>query len=202
MSGSRHSASPAGYWSAPQAYILATVTLLIGLGVGYLLRGSEVGTLTTTTSVPVSRQAGQASNIDVTVQPLLLQLQSRPNDPVLLARIGNTYYDGQQYAQAIEYYGRALKIQPNDVDVRTDMGTAMWYSGDADGALRQFEQSLQYQPTHAQTLFNMGIVKWQGKKDNQGALQAWERLLATNPNYGERQKVIELMQKVRSGAGS
>jgi Flp pilus assembly protein TadD len=48
--------------------------------------------------------------------------------------------------------------------VRTDMATAMWYSGDADGAIKQYEQSLKFQPTHAQTLFNMGIVMWQGAR--------------------------------------
>jgi tetratricopeptide (TPR) repeat protein len=136
------------------------------------------------------------------VQAMLAQLQSRPNDAPLLIQIGNAYYDGQRYQEAIEHNGRALNIRADDVNVRTDMGTAMWYSGDADGALKQFEQSLTYQPTHAQTMFNIGIVKWQGKHDNKGALQVWERLLATNPDYVDRQKVLDLMQKVKSGAGA
>ena len=59
--------------------------------------------------------------------------------------------------------------------MRTDMATAMWYSGDADGAIKQYEQSLKFQPTHAQTLFNMGIVKWQGKKDGKGANPSLEQ---------------------------
>jgi tetratricopeptide (TPR) repeat protein len=77
----------------------------------------------------------------------------------------------------------------------------MWYSGDADGAIKQYEQSLKFQPTHAQTLFNMGIVKWQGKKDGKGAIQVWEELLATNPNYSERPKVKQLLDQVKSEAG-
>lgn len=206
MSRSRSNAAPAGYWPAPQAYIFAAMTLLIGIAIGYLLRGSSASPATSSStrtagsssmSLPggASGQAFDSTN----VQGLLRQLQSRPNDPSLLAQVGNAYYDGQQYPQAIEYYQRALKVRPDDVNIRTDMGTAMWYSGDADGALEQFQQSLKYQPNHAQTLFNMGIVRWQGKNDSKGALDAWEQLLSANPNYSDRQRVLDLIQKVRSG---
>jgi tetratricopeptide (TPR) repeat protein len=135
------------------------------------------------------------------VGPLLQQLQTRPNDTDLLVNIGNSYYDGQEYAKAIEYYQKALKIRPEEVNVRTDMATAMWYSGDADGAIKQYEQSLRFQPTHAQTLFNMGIVKWQGKKDAKGAIKIWESLLASNPNYPDRPKVQQLLDQVKTEAG-
>lgn len=207
MTRNRTNPVPAGYWPAPQAYILAAITLLIGIAVGYLLRGSgsesptPSATASTSTAAPSSLSLPGSASVPtaVNVQPLLTQLQSRPNDPALLTDIANAYYDGQQYAQAIEYYQRALKLRPADVNVRTDMATAMWYSGNADGALQQFEQSLKYQPNHAQTLFNMGIVKWQGKNDGQAALQLWEKLLATNPNYPDRQKVLDMMQKVRTG---
>ncbi|MFB3915530.1 MAG: tetratricopeptide repeat protein [Terriglobales bacterium] len=196
---------PAGYWSAPQAYIFASITLLIGLAAGYLLRGTGASN-THLQSNPVSATApspgsgGQSPDLTAArLQPMLQQLQSRPNDPALLADIGNTYYDAHQYQQAIDYYQRALKFRPADVNIRTDMGTAMWYSGDPDGALKQYEQSLKYQPTHGQTLFNMGIVKWQGKGDGKGALQVWQRLLETNPNYPDRPRLEELMQQVRAG---
>lgn len=198
---------PAGYWKAPQAYIFATITLLVGIAVGYLLRGTGLPATqwqSSATSSSSSLGLGQQSP-DLTmakVEPLLGQLQARPNDPALLADIGNAYYDGQQYPKAIDYYQRALRLRPDNVNVRTDMGTAMWYAGDADGALRQYEESLKYQPTHAQTLFNMGIVRWQGEKDGKGALQVWQQLLATNPNYPDRQKVEQLMQQVRSGSSS
>src|SRR5579883_2989087 len=182
---SRHAtAQPAGYWSSTQSYVLAVITLLLGVLVGYLVRGSSRAELTSRV-----------------VESLLQQLKARPNDPELLTNIANAYYDGQDYAKAIEYYRQALKIRPQDVNVRTDMATAMWYSGDADGALKQYEQSLKLQPTYPQTLFNMGIVKWQGKKDGKGAIQVWERLLASNPNYPDRPKVQQLVNQVKAEAG-
>lgn len=208
----RQQAASAGYWSPAQSYVLAVITLLLGIAVGYLVRGSatETGGQASSVSAATSNSGNsgvgqlQPNRSELTarmVGPLLQQLQTRPNDADLLVNIGNGYYDGQEYAKAIEYYQKALNIRPQEVNVRTDMATAMWYSGDADGAIKQYEQSLKSQPTHAQTLFNMGIVKWQGKKDAKGAIQIWERLLASNPNYSERSKVEQLLEQVKADGG-
>lgn len=200
-------AAPAGYWSSTQSYVLAVITLLLGVAVGYLVRGSATAETTgqtqTAFAVPNFGDSGsdqqQPRPSELTaraVEPLLQQLNTRPNDPDLLANIANTYYDGKDYQRAIEYYQKVLKFKPQDVNVRTDMATAIWYFGDADGAIKEYEQSLKFQPTHAQTLFNMGIVRWQGKKDNKGAIQSWEKLLASNPNYPDRAKVQQLIDQV------
>ena len=79
------------------------------------------------------------------------------------------------------------------------MGTAIWYSGDPNRAIREYEQALKLAPNYPQTLFNMGVVKWQGQHDGKAALVLWEKLLAANPNYPERQKVEAMMQQVRTG---
>lgn len=210
---SRHEANqpPAGCWSPTQSYVLAIITLLLGVAVGYLLRGSRTPEMARASGVSAavsnfadSGTSQQPSRADLTariVEPLLQQLKIRPTDADLLVNIGNRYYDGQDYAKAVEYYQKALKQKPEDVSVRTDMATAMWYSGDANGAIKQFEQSLKFQHTHPQTLFNMGIVKWQGKRDGKGAIQVWERLLASNPNYPDRLKVQRLVDQVKAEAG-
>jgi tetratricopeptide (TPR) repeat protein len=129
---------------------------------------------------------------------LLEQLKSRPNDPELLANIGNHYYDSKDYAKAIDYYEKSLNLAPGNVDVRTDLGTAIWYAGDPDRAIREYGKALKDKPDYPQTLFNMGVVKWQGKHDGKAALELWEKLLATSPNYPERQKVEAMMQQVRA----
>lgn len=212
----RSQATPAGYWSSQQSYVLAVITLLLGVAVGYLVRGSSAAEMAgpapsgsaaqfnygdSSTSQQGPRSPELTSRV---VAPMLEQLTTRPDDPGLLTNIANAYYDGHDYAKAIDYYQRSLKLRPQDVNVRTDMATAMWYSGDADAAIKQYEQSLGFQPTHAQTLFNMGIVKWQGKKDGKGAIQFWERLLSSNPDYPDRLKVQQLIEQVRSetSAGS
>jgi len=138
---------------------------------------------------------------DVSAAPLLEKLKADPGNSGLLANLGNIYYDTQQYPEAIDYYRRALQIQPADAAVRTDMATAIWYAGDADTAIAEFNKSLSYEPTKANTLFNLGIVKWQGKMDIPGAVAAWQKLLEANPNYEGKEKVQELIAQAKKHAG-
>jgi cytochrome c-type biogenesis protein CcmH/NrfG len=57
-------------------------------------------------------------------------------------------------------------------------------------------------PTHPQTLFNLGIVKRDGKQDYAGAVQAWEKLLASNPSYAERDNVKQMLDQLRKQIGT
>ena len=87
--------------------------------------------------------------------------------------------------------------------MRTDLGTAYWYTGDADKAIANFEKALAIRPTHPGTLFNLGIVKWQGKKDPKGAVLAWEKLLQTNPDYPQKDQVQMLIERAKMhGSGA
>ena len=114
-----------------------------------------------------------------------------------MIKLGNLYYDSQAYPQAIQYYEKALSIQPKNADVRTDLGTAYWYTGDADKAIASFEKALAIRPNHPDTLFNLGIVRWQGKKDPKGAIVAWEKLLETNPTYPQKDQVQMLIERAK-----
>ncbi len=203
-------------WTTVQAYTLAVVCLLLGGAIGYLLRGSEPGTVVPAQAAQTQQQnvgpaqipgfgavPGGGSSpelVDKAAQPMLEALKRNPKDVDTLAKLGNLYYDAQLYQKAIGYYEQALKITPDNVNLRTDMGTAMFYLGDSDKALAEFQKSLAYKPNHPNTLFNTGIVKWQGKNDAKGAIAAWEQLLKTNPNYPERQKVEDLLNRAKEHA--
>ena len=197
------------------------ICLLLGVAIGYLLRGSAPATAgapqaaaQAPTAVPGSAMApgtipgfggmpgvGQAPEmVDKAAVPLLETLKANPKDVATLAKLGNLYYDAQQYPKAIEYYDRVLKIEPSDSDVRTDMGTAYFYAGDPDRAIKEFEKSLSYRPNHGGTLFNMGVVKWQGKSDAVGAVQAWEKLLQVAPDYPDKQRVLDLISRAKQHA--
>lgn len=132
------------------------------------------------------------------MQAMLDRLKSSPNDAGLLVEIGNRYYDHQDWSNAVRYYRQALAVQPANVNVRTDMGTAIWYGGDAWGAVKEYRTALSYEPDHDQTLFNLGIVQWQGLHDGRAALKTWQRLLRVHPEYADRQKVEQYMAQVRA----
>jgi tetratricopeptide (TPR) repeat protein len=198
-------------WTSFQAYALSVLCLVIGLAGGWFIRGSQSSNHPTETVSAASSQdsggMGQPTPeqlrhmADKQAAPLLDALQRDQSNPDILAKVGNVYYDAQQYPVAIDYYQRALKAKPADASVRTDMATAYWYTGSADTAISEFHRALADEPNKPNALFNLGIVQWQGKMDIQGALASWQRLLDTNPNYEGKPKVLELMAQVRKHSG-
>jgi Tfp pilus assembly protein PilF len=199
-------------WSSAQAYILAVFCLLLGVALGYLFRGSaSPATETAPASAPADGSAAQAAQaqltpeqqkgmLDQSVAPLLEVLKTNPDDVDTIVKVANLYYDGRQYQEAAKYYRLAAKSQPKNADLLTDLGTSLWYTGDADGAIAEFQTALKYQPNHPGTLFNLGIVRWQGKSDPKGAVQAWEQLLQTNPDYPQKQQLQEYIEKAKQHA--
>lgn len=202
-------------WTGVQAYTLAVVCLLLGMAGGWLIRGSQSPAApveAASASVPAPAAMGGATNTqptpeqlkkmaDTQAAPLMEKLKSDPNNPELLAGIGNFYYDAQQFPIAVDYYGKALKAKPSDAAVRTDMATAYWYMGNADDAIAEFNKALTYEPNKPNTLFNLGLVKWQGKMDIDGAVKDWEKLLATNPNYEGKDKVEQMIAEAKKHSG-
>jgi cytochrome c-type biogenesis protein CcmH/NrfG len=201
------SVTPTGR-AGTQACVLAAACLLLGVALGYLFRGSAPpapAVAAATTSQPQVAAQPQASAeaqaaLEQASAPLLEAVKNDPNDYDSLVKLGNLFYDAQQFPNSIQYYERALKIHPESPDVRTDMGTAYWYAGDTDKAVAAMETSLQFRPGYPQTLFNLGWVRWQGKADPQGAIEAWEQLLKSNPDYPQKQQVEQYIAKAKQHA--
>ena len=199
--------NPLATWTSRESYLLALVCLVVGLLAGYLLRGSSpaVPIASAPAASPQSAPSGEAptaltsQQLDQMAAPMLAALKADPNSHEALIQLGNLYYDHKVWAPAIDYYNRALKLQPNDINVRTDLGTALWYSGMPGQAVKEYEKSLALNPIHANTLFNMGVVKMDGLKDAPGAIAAWQKLLDTNPQYPEKQRVLDMIAKAKSG---
>ena len=190
-----------GAWTSAQAYLLAAVCLVLGVALGYLFRGSASTALATAPPPTAVQQSQPDANAQAVlmqaVAPLIEAVNKDPKDYESLVKLGDLYYDGQQFQNAIVYYERALVLHPENPDVRTDMGTAYWYTGNADKALAAMEASLKYRPGHPQTLFNLGWVRWQGKADPKGAIDAWQQLLKANPEYPQRQQVEQYIAKAK-----
>jgi cytochrome c-type biogenesis protein CcmH/NrfG len=201
-------------WTSVQAYTLSVLCLVIGIVVGWLVRGSQapVAAAPATNSEATAGSGPDVNSKDPTPQqlqhmadvqaaPMIEKLKTDPNNPSLLAEIGNVYYDAHSFPTAIDYYQQALKLEPSNASIRTDMATAYWYTGDSDSAIAEFNKSLSYEPNKPNALFNLGVVEWQGKMDVNAAVAAWQKLLSTNPNYEAKSKVLQLMAEAKKHAG-
>jgi cytochrome c-type biogenesis protein CcmH/NrfG len=185
--------------------VVAVVCLAAGLGIGYYF-GKNIGNAApAAVTVGVAAGQGQSPLMDPATfladeASMKSMLSSNPKDLNTLIQLGNLYYDNNKFSQAVEYYGKALEIDPANINVRTDRGSCLWSLGQADAAIAEFRKSLETDPSHAQTLFNLGIVYLHGKNDMAEARKAWEKLLATNPDYPQRARIQEML--VSMGAPS
>jgi cytochrome c-type biogenesis protein CcmH/NrfG len=195
-------------WKPAVAYGMAAACLLLGLAVGYLLRGSESQASVPAVAVPAasadSNPASQMPSLDQMKQmadkkvaPLLEQLQKNPNNKDQLLRVAYFYRSAHQFKQAVSYFNQALALDQKDVAIRTEMASCLYYDGDVDGALAQLEQSLKQSPNDANTLFNLGVIRWKGKKDAAGAIRVWQQLLAANPNLSKKPVVERMIAEAR-----
>ena len=205
VAASPDAAKPPVGWKAKQAYAMAVVCLLVGLLVGYLLRGSSAPVVSTAAAQPEASPAAASNGAhpmptmeqmkqmaDTMAKPLLEKLGSTPNDAKLLIQIGGIYNKAHQFKDAATYYQKALRVDPGNVEIRNEMASCLYYSGDVNGALAQLQQSLKTDPKNVNALFNLGMVRWKGQNDPQGAVAAWQQLLKANPGL-DRKPIVEKM---------
>jgi len=192
----------ASAWQAKQVYTMAVISLVVGLAIGYLFRGSQSpappavdAQANPQPGVPPGHMGGQMPSLeqmkqmaDTKAAPLLEKLKTDPTNSALLFQVGNIYKATHQFKDAASYYGKAVQADPKNVAIRTELASCLYYDGDVDGAISQLEQSLHYDPKDANTLFNLGMVKWKGKQDSKGAVAAWQQLLKSNPQLDANRK--------------
>jgi cytochrome c-type biogenesis protein CcmH/NrfG len=203
-------------WQAKQVYAMAVISLVVGLAIGYLFRGSQSpaapappAATAQANAQPAAHAGGMGGKMpsleemkqmaDKKAAPLLEKLKGDPNNSDLLIQVGKIYISTHQFKEAAEYYDKALQVNPKNVAIRTEMASCLYYTGDVDGAISQLQQSLRYDPKDANSLFNLGMIRWQGKQDSKGALAAWRELLKSNPRLSADRKaaVQKLMADVQ-----
>jgi len=191
--------------STQYAWIVnAAAMLLVGGLAGYILalqgRIASAGVAPAAVASVATAPAPMADEAQLRAYREILARD--PKNVAAAISAGNLLYDAQRYSEAIGYYQQGFAGNPSDINVSTDLGTALWYTGRADDALAQYAKSLAINPTHGQTLFNVGIVRNDGKHDHAGAVEAWEKLLASNPAYPDatrvRTMIADARQKVTS----
>lgn len=155
---------------------------------------------------PAGGTTTRAAVLDQTQVNALTSVANRePSNAKPRVELANLYFDAEKYDDAIKWYGEALKLTPDDVNVSTDLGVCYYYTNQPDKALEQFDKSLKLDPRHTKTLLNVGIVKAFGKQDLAGATEAWQQVLKIAPDSPEGQaakRALDSLQSAHPGMGS
>ena len=180
----------------------AVAGVLFGLLAGWIIGSQSAGRQAPPApqAAAATPQAGsQAVPLDeAQVNALKAAAAREPSDAAPRVQLANLYFDAERYADAIAWYTEALTLAPDDVNVSTDLGVSYYYSDQPDKALEQFARSLKLNPTHTKTILNMGIVKAFGKKDLEGAVEAWTRVVELAPDSPEGQAAKGALERMRA----
>lgn len=180
-----------------ETVLVAVVTLVAGFVIG-LLAGEK-------TSGP----GMQATSGVPTGPPLMVNLQQKlgelknivaadPTNFQAWVALGNEYFDGNQFMDAIEAYDKALAIQPNSPDVLTDQGVMFKRLGWFDRAIQNFSKANELDPTHATSVYNLGVVYRYDLQDFAKAQAAWTRFLEINPTGPGSDRVRQDLESMRA----
>jgi cytochrome c-type biogenesis protein CcmH/NrfG len=197
----------------PESIVLAVAGTFFGLLVGWII-GSQAGVPRTAmspaptvatqppadpASSPQGGQGQQPRPLDeAQAQALRTAAEKNPSDAASRVQLGNLYFDSERFGEAATWYEAALKLNPNDPNVSTDLGVSFYYLNQADRALQQFDRSLEVDPKHAKTLLNQGIVRAFGKQDLKGAAASWQKLIDLAPTSPEADAARRALQGLKS----
>lgn len=147
----------------------------------------------------------QAPGADVELQGRISMNQSivarDPKNVQAWIQLGNDYFDTHQAQKAIEAYGRALELGPNDPNVLTDQGVMYRALGQFDKAIANFEKASRADPKHVQSLFNMGVVYANDLKKPKEATAAWSRVIQIAPQSEQAASARAGIEELKATAG-
>ena len=132
------------------------------------------------------------------------ETRDNPANAKAWIELGNSYFDAGQNEKSIQAYRQALDIDPNNANVWTDMGVMYRRSGNPQEALKSFDKAIEVDTKHEVSRMNKGIVLLHDMNDMDGAIKAWEDLLAVNPvatapNGQSIDQMIQQMKKQPQG---
>src|SRR6266513_1473967 len=179
--------------------------IVFGLIAGWVIGTQQAAVRTPAVAAPVAAAppAGEseprAAILDETkVNALKVVAEREAKNPKPRVELANLYFDAEKFDEAIKWYEAALKLNPNDVDVSTDLGVSYYYTNNPEKALAQLDRSLKIDPKHAKTLLNIGIVKAFAKQDLEGASKAWQQVIQLAPDSPEGQAAKRALDTFKS----
>lgn len=131
-----------------------------------------------------------------TIEELKKILEKDPKNLQALIALGNIYYDGQKFEEALVYYKRALEIDPKISAVWTDMGTMYHQLGKVDSSIICYQKAIDFDSKNKSAWFNLGLVYAFDKKEEKKALWAWKRFLELSPDDPHVQMIKDEIAKL------
>lgn len=97
-------------------------------------------------------------------------------------RLGNVRFDQGDYLKAIEYYEKALELEPHYVDAWVNIGGALGNLGQHDEAIKAYNKAIEIKPNIAEAWFNKGNSLCDLEQYDK-AIEAYNKAIDIKPDF-------------------
>jgi tetratricopeptide (TPR) repeat protein len=122
------------------------------------------------------------------------KIEQDPNDVRALISLADANFMIQRFEKSQEYYERALKSDPKNIDARLSLSNCYIFMQKPDEAIHQLDQILSTQKDYPEALYNKGLILLQSKRDPGAAKKVWTQLVSAHADH-------ELAQQVKGELG-
>ena len=119
-----------------------------------------------------------------------------PTDAPTANLEGRRRYLAGDYAAALEFFRRAVELDPTNLEYRNNYALALLRTGNAAAAERELEAILRQDPNRARAYANLADARL-ALGDTAGAIAAFQRFLLVSQNPRERAVVERRLQELQ-----
>ena len=120
----------------------------------------------------------------------LKKLAQSPSDAELHANIGAIKQAQGDFDSALNYYGKAEQINPNNITTRINVGTLYQQKKDYRRAIQAYDSVLTIHPDNAQAMYYKAQALAE-MGDKKAALNLYKQVLAANPSNSEAKNAVK-----------
>ena len=126
---------------------------------------------------PISAEGGQANQLfQQQVSEVQNLLAANPNDPGLMAALGNLYFDASRWEEARGWYERALEIDSDNPNVITDLAVVYRNLKQPQKSLELLDRAIAIRGDHWQAWYNRVVILQFDLHDHDQAAASLETL--------------------------
>jgi len=140
--------------------------------------------------------AAQQKN-DKAIEVFSKAQQLRPEHSWAYVGLGLALSNKADYAKAAENLQKAVAIEPDSVSAQFQLGEALFKLGQADRALECLQKSVELEPRFNPLAYKIISSIYVGRQDAAGAAGALEAYLQHFPDAADREKVEQILRKLK-----
>ncbi len=169
-----------------QAYLFMAISFVAGFFLATVIMSSQEAPVQKRPLGSGTSQVQQETSLDQQamkrIAQLELELAQNPKDAEKWATLGNMYYAIPMPTESIKAYQEVIKLQPNNANVITDMGTMYRADRQFDKAIEQYDKALSIDAKHQNARFNRGVVLLFDLDRKEEAINTWKILIQQSPH--------------------